>query len=50
VISAQLEVIKGHFDQTKKCDIQLAKESFLTVFASLALQKHSRYTDTINKG
>nr|CAH0101820.1 unnamed protein product [Daphnia galeata] len=50
VISAQLEAIKGHYDATQKCDIQLASEPFLTVFASLALQKNSRYTDTINQG
>jgi hypothetical protein len=30
--------------------MQLASESFLTVFVSMALQKNSRHTDTINRG
>ena len=45
-----MESLKKHFDQTQKCDLQLASESFMTAFASFALQKRSRYTDIINKG
>ncbi|XP_046449208.1 ionotropic receptor 93a-like [Daphnia pulex] len=48
--SAHLETIKKKFEETKRCDLQLAKEPFLGGYASFALQKNSRYTDTINKG
>jgi ionotropic glutamate receptor len=45
-----METIKRRYDETKKCDLQLAKEPFLGGYASFALQKNSPYTDTINKG
>lgn len=48
--SQQLDAIKDNYEKTGKCGLQLAKECFMSTTAGMALQKHSRYTDTINMG
>lgn len=50
--SQQLDAIKDNYEKTGKCGLQLAKKCFMstTAAAGIALQKHSRYTDTINMG
>ncbi|EFX82122.1 hypothetical protein DAPPUDRAFT_241220 [Daphnia pulex] len=48
--SQQLDAIKDNYEKTGKCGLQLAKECFMSTTVGMALQKHSRYTDTINMG
>ncbi|EFX82390.1 hypothetical protein DAPPUDRAFT_316803 [Daphnia pulex] len=44
------DVIKTDFKKTGKCNYQLTKEEFRTIMSSLALQKNSRYTQSIQQG
>ncbi len=44
------DAIKADFEKTGKCNLQMAKEGFMTSFATLALQKNSPYTKSINQG
>ena len=46
----QMDVIKENFEKTRKCNLQLASNSFLNLGTSFALQKNSLYTNTINQG
>jgi hypothetical protein len=46
----QLDAIKRNFEKTGKCGLQMAGDCFLSLPVTFALQKHSPYTETINKG
>ena len=45
-----LDAIKEDFEKTRKCNLRLARNIFLNLGTSFALQKHSSYTNTINQG
>lgn len=44
------DAIRGDFKKTGKCNYQLAKDGFSSAMISFALQKNSKYTETINQG
>ena len=44
------DAIRGDFKKTGKCNYQLAKDGFPSAIISFALQKNSKYTETINQG
>ncbi|EFX82216.1 hypothetical protein DAPPUDRAFT_316861 [Daphnia pulex] len=44
------DVIRTELKKTGKCNLQLAKEGFLSIAASFALPKNSPYTQTITQG
>ncbi|XP_046449207.1 ionotropic receptor 93a-like [Daphnia pulex] len=46
----QMDAIKRNFEKTGKCGLQMAGDCFLSLPVNFALQKHSPYTETINKG
>ena len=46
----QKDAIKENIEKTGQCNLQMARDSYMTVFAVMALQKNSPYTDSINKG
>jgi hypothetical protein len=45
-----MDAIKRNFEKTGKCGLQMAGDCFLSLPVNFALQKHSPYTETINKG
>jgi len=45
-----MDAIRENFEKTGKCNLQIARDSYLTLFAVMALQKNSPYTDSINIG
>jgi hypothetical protein len=45
-----LDAIRENFEKTGKCSLQIARDRYLTIFAVMALQKDSPYTDAINLG
>ncbi|XP_046448343.1 ionotropic receptor 93a-like isoform X2 [Daphnia pulex] len=44
------DVIKEDFEKSGKCNLQIAKEGFMPIRVSFALQHNSPYTKSINKG
>ncbi|EFX82126.1 hypothetical protein DAPPUDRAFT_241224 [Daphnia pulex] len=46
----QRDAIRENFEKTGKCSLLIARDSYLTIFAVMALQKNSPYTDAINLG
>ncbi len=46
----QLDAIKRNFEKTGKCGLQMVGDCFLSLPVTFALQKHSPYTETMNKG
>nr|CAH0101813.1 unnamed protein product [Daphnia galeata] len=46
----QKDAIKENFEKTGQCNLQMARDSYMTVYAVMALQKNSPYTNSINKG
>ncbi len=45
-----MDAIRENFEKTGKCSLQIARESYLTIFAVMALKKNSPYTNAINLG
>lgn len=48
--SFQLDAIRENFEQTGKCGLELARDCFMGIPVTLALPKHSPYTDAVNLG
>ena len=46
----QIEAITENFKRTGKCNLQLAREDFFSIFVTFALQKNSPYTKTVSQG
>nr|CAH0101816.1 unnamed protein product [Daphnia galeata] len=46
----QKDAIKDNFEKTGKCNLQMARDSYMTVYAVMALQKNSPYTNSVNLG
>lgn len=44
------DAIKGNYERTRKCNLQMAKEGFMQSYATLALQKNSPHTKIISLG
>ncbi|XP_057376733.2 glutamate receptor ionotropic, delta-1-like isoform X2 [Daphnia carinata] len=46
----QLDAIKEDFAKTGKCNLQLARDTYMSLLITMVLPKHSPYTDAISKG
>ena len=45
-----MDAIRENFEKTGKCNLQIARDAYLSVSAVMALQKKSPYTDSISQG
>ncbi|XP_057365455.2 glutamate receptor ionotropic, delta-1-like [Daphnia carinata] len=45
-----LDAIREDFQRTKKCNLQLARDGFISIITTFALPKGSPYTKTISQG
>ncbi|KAI9559660.1 hypothetical protein GHT06_013665 [Daphnia sinensis] len=45
-----LDAIREDFQRTKKCNLQLARDGFISILTTFALPKGSPYTKTISQG
>lgn len=46
----QWDAVKADFEETGKCNLQLAKDTYATLIVVMALPKNSPYTNSISKG